>query len=142
VRSRRPAADFGGEIDLQYGSNDLKQGAADVTGSITDWISGRLTGLYRDRESQVDHVGIERTYIAPALTFQLGSDTQLTLLYYYQKDEVLGETNGFLPAYGVSLPNRSARCRRAATWASPTTTATSARSGARATTSAIGSPTT
>ena len=105
VRSRRPAADFGGEIDLQYGSNDLKQGAADVTGSITDWISGRLTGLYRDRESQVDHVGIERTYIAPALSFQLGSDTQLTLLYYYQKDEVLGETNGFLPAYGVSLPN-------------------------------------
>jgi iron complex outermembrane receptor protein len=105
VRSRRPSEELGGEIELEYGNRDYRTAAGDVTGAITDWINGRLTGLYRDHDQQIDHADFERTYIAPALSFELGSNTQLTLLYYYQKDKVNGETNGFLPAYGVALPN-------------------------------------
>jgi len=105
VRSRRPGDELGGELDLQYGNDDYKQIAGDITGPFGDRVSARLTGLYRDRQSQVDHVDIERTFVAPAVTIKFGENTQLTLLSYYQKDEVLGETNGFLPAYGVSLPN-------------------------------------
>jgi iron complex outermembrane receptor protein len=105
VRSRRPSEEFGGELGLEYGNRDYKTATGDVTGAITDWMNGRLTGLWRDHDQQIDHADFERTYIAPALTFELGSDTQLTLLYYYQKDKVNGETNGFLPAYGVALPN-------------------------------------
>jgi iron complex outermembrane receptor protein len=105
VRSRRPLEEFDGELELQFGNHDHKQINGDITGAFGDMVSGRLTGLYRDKETQVDHEEIERAFIAPALTFRFGDATQLTLLGYYQKDEVLGATNGFLPAFGISLPN-------------------------------------
>jgi iron complex outermembrane receptor protein len=104
-RSRRPLDELGGELGLVYGDNDTKEIHGDITGGLTDNIDGRLTALYRDKGSQVDHVSIERQFVAPAVTFKFGDDTRLTLLSYYQKDEVDGETNGFLPAYGVSLHN-------------------------------------
>ena len=80
VRSRRPGDELGGELDLQYGNDDYKQIAGDITGPFGDRVSARLTGLYRDRQSQVDHVDIERTFVAPAVTIKFGENTQLTLL--------------------------------------------------------------
>src|SRR5262245_39801262 len=105
MRSRRPLDEFGGELGLVYGNNDTKEIHGDITGGLTGNIDGRLTALYRDKGSQVDHVDIKRQFIAPAITFKFGDDTRLTLLSYYQKDEVDGEPNGFLPAYGVALHN-------------------------------------
>ncbi|MFN7179860.1 TonB-dependent siderophore receptor [Hyphomonas sp.] len=103
--SRRPDSEFGGEIQAKYGSNDYKQIAGTVHGPLSETVSYSLTGLYLDREAERDLVSAERMLIAPAITFQLTPDTTLTGLAYYQNDEVLGDTNGFLPVYGTLLPN-------------------------------------
>lgn len=105
MRSRRPQFEWGGEAEIQYGNYDHKQANGDITGPITENLAFRLTGLYRDRENQVDFATSERIYVAPALTAQLTPDTQLTFLAYYQKDDVDNETHGFLPAFGTLLPN-------------------------------------
>ncbi|WP_300379081.1 TonB-dependent siderophore receptor [Henriciella sp.] len=103
--SRRPEREFGGELSAKYGTDDYKQIAGTFTGPLGDNLSFRLTGLYRDRNAERDKVSSERKLFAPALTWNITSDTELTLLGYYQSDEVLGDTNGFLPVQGTLLPN-------------------------------------
>lgn len=105
LTSRRPSAQLGGEFQVKYGTHDFKQVAGTVTGAITDGVSARLTGLYRDRDGQADFVTAKRAYIAPAVTIDIGSNTTLTALGRYQWDRVNGDTNGFLPAIGVLFPN-------------------------------------
>ena len=107
VTSRRPQADFHGEGQLQYGSFDNKQVAADITGSLgsSGMFLGRITGLWRDRDTQTDFVNSTRRLIAPAFTWKPTDATQLTLLTYYQKDDLQGDGGGFLPAQGTMLAN-------------------------------------
>lgn len=105
MRSRRPEDQFRGEVGGQYGSFDHVQVNFDVTGPLTDALSARLTGLYRDRGTQVDFMDSERVYIAPALTAALTPDTDLTLLGYFQQDRIENPSTGFLPAFGTQLPN-------------------------------------
>jgi iron complex outermembrane receptor protein len=112
LTSRRPDARAGGEIQLKYGTQDFKQAAGTITGELTDGVSARLTGLYRDRDSQTDLVTAKRAYIAPAVSWQIGPDTQITGLGHYQHDRVEGDTNGFLPALGVLFPNPVGKVRR------------------------------
>lgn len=105
LTSRRPSSRTEGEIQVKYGTDDFKQAAGTVTGELTDGLSARLTGLYRDRDSQTDYVNAKRAYIAPAVTYEMGPDTKITALGHYQWDRVEGDTNGFLPALGVLYPN-------------------------------------
>ncbi len=105
LSSRRPSSRFGGEVQVKYGTDDFKQAAGTITGALSDSISARLTGLYRDRDGQTDYVTAERAYVAPAITFEITPDTKITALAYYQWDRVEGDTNGFLPANGVLFDN-------------------------------------
>lgn len=105
LTSRRPQDVFGGEIGVLTGNRAQFEVSGDVTGPITGNVDGRLTALYRQRDTQLTGVESERTYIAPALTIDLGSRTDLTLLAFYQDDLVTGDGGGFLPAFGVVLPN-------------------------------------
>ena len=105
LTSRRPQDTFGGELQVQGGSYDNKQVAGDVTGPIVDGVDFRLTGLYRDSDTQTQNVYDRRYYIAPALTWKIDGQTSLTLLGYFQRDKVLNDGGGFLPAYGTLLPN-------------------------------------
>lgn len=105
ITSRRPKDEFGGEVEVQLGNREHKQVNFDVTGGLTDNVSARLTALYRDKNTQISGVSSERTYIAPALTFRPTDATKITLLSYYQDDEVKGDGRGFLPASGALLPN-------------------------------------
>ncbi len=105
LTSRRPSSAFGGEIGLRYGSDEYFQINGTVTGALADGVAGRLTALYRDRESQVDFVDANRLFLAPSLRFEAPWGTQITVLGYYQHDRVDGDTNGFLPAVGTLLPN-------------------------------------
>lgn len=65
----------------------IRQISADLGGPLTadGQFSYRLTGLLRKSETQVDHVGDDRIYIAPALTWAPSTATSLTLLGYYQQ---------------------------------------------------------
>jgi iron complex outermembrane receptor protein len=105
MTSRRPRDVFGGELELQGGEYNMWQVAGDVTGPLSDGISGRVTALYRDRETQVDFLNSKRLFVSPAVTFALGDATELTLLANYQDDDIENQSTGFLPAYGTLLPN-------------------------------------
>lgn len=119
LTSRRPSSKFGGEVRLNYGTDDYKQVAGTVTGELTPGISARLTGLYRDRDSQTAYVTARRGYIAPAVTFDLGPDTKLTVLGNYQWDKVRGDTNGFLPLKGTLFANPLGMIPRDANYGEP-----------------------
>jgi iron complex outermembrane receptor protein len=103
--SRRPEMGRSGELEVQGGEYNMWQVAGDFTGAIGDRTSGRLTGLYRDRETQVDFLGSKRLFISPALKFDFSDDTSLTLLANYQDDDIENQSTGFLPIYGTLLPN-------------------------------------
>ncbi len=103
--SRRPRDEFGGELELQAGENNMWQVAGDFTGPLSDRTSGRITALYRDRETQVDFLTSKRLFISPAFTFKISDDTELTLLANYQDDDLENQSTGFLPIYGTALPN-------------------------------------
>ncbi|HZF17778.1 MAG TPA: TonB-dependent siderophore receptor [Steroidobacteraceae bacterium] len=105
LTSRRPSDEFGGELGLQYGEYDNKQAQGDITGPLGEHFSYRLTALYRDRGTQMDHVDSGRFYVAPALTWRITDAARLTLLSYYQDDQVDGDGGGFLPSQGVVTPN-------------------------------------
>ncbi len=105
MTSRRPEQKFGGELQALYGSYDDKQLAGDITGGVTDNVSLRLTALSYDRDTQTEGVRSKRTYVAPALKWDISADTELTLLYYYQWDDVKGDGGGFFPAAGIYSPN-------------------------------------
>ncbi len=107
MTSRRPEGVFDGEVQLQYGSFDNKQAAVDVTGPLNQQgtFLGRITALGYDRGTQRLGVGTNRFYVAPAFTWLASPDTTVTFLSYFQHDAVNGDGDGFLPAYGVLLPN-------------------------------------
>ena len=103
--SRRAEAEFGGELSVKYGNDDFKQVASTVTGEIIDGVSGRITFLYRDRDAERDFVTARRVLVAPTFAFELGPNTDLEVLGYFQDDKNRGDTNGFLPVSGTLLPN-------------------------------------
>ncbi len=107
VASRRPQADFGGEAQILYGEYSNLQLAGDVTGALDDdgEFLGRMTALGYTRGTQTDGVRSNRVYLAPSFTWNIAPDTSLTLLNYFQYDNVRGDGGGFLPIYGVALPN-------------------------------------
>lgn len=82
--SKRPSFTRSGEIRAQFGSFNRREFAADYTGSLTDTIAVRLTGLYRDSGTDIDYIRDNKRFIAPALTWRPGPGTELTLLGSYQ----------------------------------------------------------
>ncbi|MGH8204565.1 MAG: TonB-dependent siderophore receptor, partial [Steroidobacteraceae bacterium] len=105
MTSRRPRDEFGGELEVQAGEYAMWQVAGDLTGPLTDRVSARITALYRDRETQVDFLTSKRLFISPAVKFNIGEDTELTLLANYQDDDLENQSTGFLPIFGTMLPN-------------------------------------
>jgi iron complex outermembrane receptor protein len=104
--SRRASFQPDGELGVKYGSYDFKQAYTTVTGPlIGDSLAGRFTGLYLDRDAERDLVRAKRALLEPTFTWRIGPRTTFTGLFYYQYDEVRGDTNGFLPVYGTLLPN-------------------------------------
>lgn len=104
--TKRPQNERGGEIGVEYGTFDFKQVKFDMTGPVTTdgkW-SYRLTGLARDADTQVDYVEDDRYAIAPSITYRPTSDTTITLLGHFQKDET-GSSSQFFPYVGTLFPN-------------------------------------
>jgi iron complex outermembrane receptor protein len=99
--SKRPTDSPLHEIGLEIGNHDRRQYTFDLGGPLDDagQFSYRLTGLWRDSDTQVDHVDDDRRYIAPAFTWKPDEDTSLTLLASHQETYT-----GFAPptAYGMT----------------------------------------
>ncbi len=103
--SRRPEMARRGELEVQGGEYNMWQVGGDFTGAIGDRTSGRITALYRDRETQVDFLQSKRMFISPAIKFDFSDATSLTLLANYQDDDIENQSTGFLPIQGTLLPN-------------------------------------
>lgn len=103
--TRRPERDFSGEATIAAGSLDLLRAGFDVTGSLNrgKTIAGRLTAHIRDQDDFVDSAFNDRVYIAPALSFFPGADTEISLLSSYQQDEF--RLAPLVPAEGTVLPS-------------------------------------
>ncbi|NHZ39228.1 TonB-dependent siderophore receptor [Massilia aquatica] len=110
--SKRPTADPVHEVNVEGGSFKRKQISADLGGPLTDdgvW-SYRLSALWRDSDTFIDHVPDNRRFVAPALTWKPNAATSLTLLGDYQKDRTVNVYG--LPAEGTVLPNANGRIAR------------------------------
>lgn len=99
------------EVQGDYGSYDLRQLKADLSGPIAGTGDGgnahwlyRFTALGHDDNTQIDFTRDKRLYLAPALTWKPDGDTRLTVLGNFQRD-ILGSLYPFLPAQGTVLPN-------------------------------------
>ncbi len=119
MTSRRPERNLAGEMVAEVGNYDLKQIQGDVTGPLSDAVSYRLTGLYRDTGSIVDFEKDRRGFLSGALKWDLDAETSLTLLGYYQKDDLKNNSGGFLPPSGTVLPNPNGTIPRSRSLAEP-----------------------
>ncbi len=105
MTSKRPTDTPLHEVETQYGSFNRKQIAVDLGGPVnTDGtVLYRLTGLYRDSGTQIDHSPDDRLYIAPAVTLKPDEATSLTILGSYQKTKKGGAEQS-LPMVGTIYP--------------------------------------
>jgi iron complex outermembrane recepter protein len=103
--SKRPTDETFREIEISAGSFDRYQGQFDMGGKVDEAgvLSYRLTGLFRDGDTDVDFVNDDRIFFAPSLKWQPDADTSLTLLATYQRD-----TTG----WGFSSSRPMERCSR------------------------------
>lgn len=105
LQSKRPQAEQQGELQLQLGSFDRRQFAADVTGAATadETLLYRLVAVKRDSETQVNFVDDDRLVLMPSLTWRPTDAVEWTVLFNYQQDET-GSSTQFLPHAGTVLP--------------------------------------
>ncbi|SDV10892.1 TonB-dependent siderophore receptor [Pseudomonas mucidolens] len=102
--SRRPSAESSHAIQVQYGSDNYRQINFASTGKIDDegeFLYG-VSGVVRDAGTQVDHIDNKRYNIAPSLTWNINTDTKLTLLSQFTRDDT-GATSQFLPIQGTKI---------------------------------------
>ncbi|SBW83403.1 TonB-denpendent receptor [Pseudomonas veronii 1YdBTEX2] len=102
--SRRPSAESSHAIQVQYGSDNYRQINFASTGKIDDegqFLYG-VSGVVRDAGTQVDHIDNKRYNIAPSLVWNIDTDTQLTLLSQFTRDDT-GTTSQFLPIQGTKI---------------------------------------
>lgn len=108
--TKRPDADMPKEVELQVGSDAMKQVAFDVGGAVNEsgTLLYRLTGLARNSDNFVDYIRDDRYYFAPALTWKPDEANELTVLARWQKADTKNGA-GFLPSVGTLLPNPNGR---------------------------------
>lgn len=96
--SKLPQPTFQGEVGAQFGRFDRKQLQFDVTGALNEagTVYGRLVGVGRDSGMQTDGVSDDRLFLSPSITWDIGTDTRLTLLALYQRDRT-ASSQQFLP---------------------------------------------
>lgn len=85
--TKRPQKTASKEVEVQLGSYNRKQIAADLTGPIDEegkWLY-RLVTLGRESDTQVDYVNDDARLFMPSLSWRLNSDTNITVQYTYQE---------------------------------------------------------
>lgn len=93
------------EVEGTIGNYDFYRPSIDISGPLTDdgTIGYRLNAQYQNAGTFVDFVDIERIFVAPVLSFELGRDTSLILEGSYLRDS--RNIYPGLPAVGTVLEN-------------------------------------
>ena len=103
--TKRPTQDPLYSAYASYGSFNTYETGIDLGGPLDKegvWTY-RLTGLFRDGQTQTDFSKNNRVFIAPAITWSPSADTSLTILANYQWDKLTPNT--FLPIASPDFPN-------------------------------------
>lgn len=105
--SKRPTAEPLHDIEVQLGSWDRRQVAADFAGPLNadGSLSYRVTGLLRDSQTQIAKILDDRAVLNGALDWKISADTSLALLSTYNRD--IGIYDYGKPLDGTLLPNRN-----------------------------------
>lgn len=103
--SKTPKLDRDSEVVLSYGSFDRTQVNVDLNTALTEdgqWL-GRVVGIYRDSDTQVDYVEDNTKVFMPSVFFMPSDNTTLTLIGLFQDTE--SDTGSqFIPVEGTLLP--------------------------------------
>lgn len=100
--TKRPQKQSAREVEVQVGSYDRKQIAADLTGPLDSegqWLY-RLVALGRESGTQVDYVNDDARLFMPSLTWAPNAATSVTLQYTYQESKTKVSSQ-FLPQKGT-----------------------------------------
>ena len=92
--TKQPKFQFGGEVSMLAGSNDLYKPSFDIYGPVGSSIAYRVNGTFETANSFRDVVHYKRYYINPSLLFKLGQRTQLLVEGDYLK-------HNFTPDFGI-----------------------------------------
>lgn len=105
IVSKRPRADLRPEVVMQLGNFNYMQLATDFGGEMNDagtWLY-RVTAVYRDSDTQVDHVENDAWVFAPSITYSPSAATNITVLANLQESD--GQTGAqFVPIRGSLVP--------------------------------------
>ncbi|MEX0730408.1 MAG: TonB-dependent siderophore receptor [Aquisalimonadaceae bacterium] len=96
---KRPTEDLQASIDLTAGTWNKRRVDADVSGSLTDSVRGRLVFAHQDRESYLDRYEHEKTVFYGVLEADITADTVLTLGHTQQENKADSPLWGALPLY-------------------------------------------
>ncbi|MDQ1081105.1 TonB-dependent siderophore receptor [Pseudoroseomonas cervicalis] len=98
--TKRPLFEPFGEVELQIGNHDRLQTRFDLGGPLGEEgrAAYRVTGLWRDADTQNASVPDDRIYIAPAFTWKADDRTTITLLGAYQRDLTGGTVTSYYDA--------------------------------------------
>ncbi|MBR8653599.1 TonB-dependent siderophore receptor [Achromobacter sp. Marseille-Q0513] len=110
--TKLPTAEPLRELELQAGSWNKKQIAADFGGPLSEdgRVRYRLTGLARDSDTMVRRIDNDRAALAGALAWQLTDATTLTLLASYNR--IRNPYDAGKPLDGTLLSNPNGRIAR------------------------------
>lgn len=130
VRKRANSEEFKGNLNLKYGSWDLKRTALDLSFPLVDdgSIRGRFIAAKEDKESFRDNYEKEREVLYTVVNADITDNTTFSVGASYQKDKATAATYGGIVAFykdSYKKTNFDRSTSFAPKWASmPTTTKT------------------
>ncbi len=103
--SKTPGVNNVNELILEYGSFNKKQVNVDVGSRLTEdekWL-GRVVGIYRDADTQVDYVNDDTRLLMPSVSYSPSDATRLTVIGLFQ-DTNSDTAAQFVPIEGTLEP--------------------------------------
>tara|TARA_R110001606_G_scaffold171956_3_gene318048 strand:- start:12147 stop:14504 length:2358 start_codon:yes stop_codon:yes gene_type:complete len=102
LTSKKPLFETRQEVRFMAGTNNYKGAAFDFAGPLGESkrAAYRVVGLTDGGDTQFDHLEQKRRAIMPALTVDIGDNTTLDLMAYFQ-DDPEGGSHGGVPADGT-----------------------------------------
>ncbi|WP_340600755.1 TonB-dependent receptor [Acinetobacter sp. HZNU-JH01] len=103
--TKRPEAENFARASMTYGSYSLKEGTFDLNYSPNKSEKGafRLNGRISDQDDPTDYVYFKNYYISPSYNFDLGDNTDLSVIASYQHREYIRQQG--LPVIGTLKDN-------------------------------------
>jgi iron complex outermembrane receptor protein len=92
--TKKPKFQYGGEVSMRMGSNDLYKPIVDVYGPISKKLAFRVIGTYETAGSYRDVVKAKRLYINPSLLYKFSEKTELIVQGDYLKSD-------YTPDFGI-----------------------------------------